>query len=201
MTPRRASYTMRPRPVATVDTIAGTTPSSPPCPEYRVHCSFSALDAYFGLAGTSPVFEYFDGDLVALAGSVSGLSFPGLPYADAEVAGADGSRTLYRCDDAESRTAFIQTELRTLPGKRHFEARGGVYESLAEPAPVPRPGAPPELVLFEAAILASRYDYHPVIRPDLPLPYDVSTAMQRDMLDQIGRGSCRERVLVSVVGG
>ena len=46
-------------------------------------CSFSALDEYFGVVPAPLTFERFDGDLVGLATAVDGLTFPGLPYADA----------------------------------------------------------------------------------------------------------------------
>ncbi|HPB66687.1 MAG TPA: hypothetical protein PLW80_08990, partial [Spirochaetales bacterium] len=97
-------------------------------------CSFTALDEYFGVSPAPPRFERFDGDLVGLARTADGLAFPGLPYADA-VGGSPSARVLYRCSDGEAGVAYPQAALARLPAKRSFDARGGVYESLADPPP------------------------------------------------------------------
>ncbi|MBN2875147.1 MAG: HD domain-containing protein [Spirochaetales bacterium] len=127
-----------------------------------MQCSFTALDEFFGV-GAAPVrFECFDGDLVGLARTVDALAYPGLPYADAVTDDElSEARVRYRCSDGEPRAAYPQTRLKRLPGARHYDARGGVYESLSVVAPAPDTRATPELVLFEAAVLASRYDYNP----------------------------------------
>jgi len=153
-----------------------------------VVCSFTALDEYFGVAPAPLRFERFDGDLVGLAKAVDGLSFPGLPYADAVSMGTDGIRVRWRCADGEVRGAYPQTRLARLPGKKAFDARGGVYERLRGPVPVPDRAAP-ELVVFESAALASRYHYDPDPAclqdpgPGLPPEY------QRDLLELIVTGS------------
>jgi len=157
-----------------------------------VVCSFTALDEYFGVAPAPLRFERFDGDLVGLAKAVDGLSFPGLPYADAVTTGTDGLRVRWTCSDGEARGAYPQTRLARLPGKKAFDARGGVYERLRDPVPVPD-RATPELVVFESAVLASRYRYEPDpaclqdAGPGLPPEY------QRDLLELIVTGARPER--------
>lgn len=150
-------------------------------------CSFTALDEYFGVAPAPLRFERFDGDLVGLAKAVDGLSFPGLPYADAVSTGPDGIRVRWRCADGGVSGAYPQTRLARLTGKKSFDARGGIYERLRDPVPAPD-RAVPELVLFESAALASRYAYDPdpaCLRdagPGLPPEY------QRDLLELVVSG-------------
>ncbi len=151
-------------------------------------CSFTALDEYFGVGPAPLAFERFDGDLVGLARAVEGLSFPGLPYADAVSAGPGGLRVRWRCSDGEWRAAYPQARLSRLPGKKSFDARGGVYERLRDPAPVPDRAAP-ELVVFEAAALASRYAYE----PDPSYIPEAGTGLppeyQRDLLELVVTGA------------
>lgn len=154
-------------------------------------CSFTALDEYFGVPPAPLRFERFEGDIVALAKTVDGLTFPGLPYADAvldTLTDDNPVRVRYSCSDGEASTAYPQARLERLPGKRAFDARGGVYESLREPSPVPE-STVPELVLFEAAVLASRYSYEPdpgsIPRAMTALP----PAYQRDLLELVVTGA------------
>jgi poly(A) polymerase len=161
-----------------------------------VVCSFTALDEYFGVGPAPLRFERFDGDLVALAKSAEGLSFPGLPYADAvaETAAADGGpRVRYRCADGEP-TAFIQTRLARIPGKNAYDGRGGVYESLREAVIVPGQ-APAELILFEAAALASRYAYEPDPARLPRCPRGLSAQFQRDLIELVVTGARPDRGL------
>lgn len=151
-------------------------------------CSFTALDEYFGVSPAPFRFECFDGDLVGLAKSVDGLSFPGLPYADAVSIAADGTRLRWRCSDGEVRGAFPQTRLARLPGKKAFDARSGIYERLRDPVPVPDYVAP-ELVLFESAVLASRYSYDPDPASLQPLSSSSSPEYQRDLLELVVTGA------------
>jgi len=153
-----------------------------------VQCSFTALDEYFGVSQAPVRFECFDGDLVGLARTVDGLAYPGLPYADA-IAEADVARRIrYRCSDGGSRAAYPQTRLERLADPKCFEARGGVYVKLRDKTPVPDQAAP-ELVLFEAAILASRYPYDPD-PAYLPVsPTGISIEYQRDLLDLVVTGA------------
>lgn len=130
-------------------------------------------------------FDIFDGDMIGLARAVEGLRYPGLPYADAAL---DSEKpTLYKVADGDLESAYPQTRLIALPGKRSFDGRGGVYESLAAKSPVPS-NAPPETILFEAPILASRYGYSPdpAFLPQAPV--DLSPRYQRDLLDLIATG-------------
>jgi poly(A) polymerase len=155
-----------------------------------VECSFTALDAFFRVAAAPPRFDLYDGDMVSLVKTVDGLSFPGLAYADAVLDGP--SRVLYRFSDGGHQPAYPQTRLSALPGKHSFDGRGGVYQSLAVKVPVPDQ-APPEVVLFEAAALTSRYGYLPdpayipAPPPNLPAEY------QRDLLDLVVTGAHAER--------
>ncbi|OHD15282.1 MAG: hypothetical protein A2Y38_10730 [Spirochaetes bacterium GWB1_59_5] len=151
-------------------------------------CSFTALDEYFGVASAPLRFERFDGDLVGLAKVVDGLTFPGLPYADALSAGPDGVRVLWRCADGEVSGAYPQTRLTRLPGKKSFDARGGVYERLRDSAPVPD-RAVPELVLFESAALTSRYAYDPVPACLQDAGSGLPPEYQRDLLELVVTGS------------
>ncbi len=150
-------------------------------------CSFSALDEYFGVAPAPLRFERFEGDLVGLASAVEGLGFPGLPYADA-VLDRGEERVAYSCADGSAAYAYPQLGLTRLPARRSFDGRGGAYEALREPRPRPSPAAP-ELVLFEAAALASRYGYEPdpaclrPVGPGLPVAY------QRDLLELVLTGA------------
>ncbi len=154
-------------------------------------CSFTALDEYFGVFPAPLCFERFEGDIVGLAKTVDGLSFPGLPYADAVLdtfADDKPVRIRYSCSDGEASTAYPQARLVRLPGKRAFDARGGVYESLRDPSPLPETTTP-ELVLFEAAALASRYAYDPdpgSIPRAVPA---IPPAYQRDLLELIVTGA------------
>ncbi|PKL08561.1 MAG: phosphohydrolase [Spirochaetae bacterium HGW-Spirochaetae-7] len=174
-------------------------------------CSFSALDGYFGVGPAPMRFELFEGDLVGLAKAVDGLSFPGLSYADAivdiarsDIARGDGARSdgagnarvRYRCADGGSRAAYPQAGLARLAGKNSFDARGAVYGSLHDSAPVPgnapgdAPGdAPDDLVLFEAAVLASRYPYDPDPRCVPRAPSGLSALYQRDLLELVLTGA------------
>lgn len=158
-------------------------------------CSFTALDEYFGVVPAPLRFERFEGDIVALAKTVDGLGFPGLPYADAVadtvagVATKDQSvRVRYSCSDGEASTAYPQTRLVRLPGKRAFDARGGVYESLREISPIPDKAAP-ELVLFEAAALASRYAYDPDPASIPQAVRSLPPVYQRDLLELVVSGA------------
>lgn len=149
-------------------------------------CSFTALDAYFGVPDAPLRFDLFDGDMVGLAKAVDGLSYPGLPYADASL---DTDRpVLYRLSDGDLGTAFPQTRLAALPGKRSFDGRRGVYESLAVKTPIPDK-APPETVLFEAAALSARYGYSPDLATLPAPPADLPPRYQRDLLDLVVTGS------------
>ncbi len=152
-------------------------------------CSFSALDEYFGVAPAPLRFQKFDGDLVGLARAVEGLEFPGLPYADAVLDPRDDSvRVRYRCSDGGVGCAYTQTALSRLPDKNAYDARAGVYASLREVAPVPG-RAPPELVLFEAATLASRYSYAPRASDIPEAPLGLDPRYQRDLLDLVITGN------------
>lgn len=163
-------------------------------------CSFSALDAYFGVAPAPIRFDLFDGDLVGLAKEVDNLGFPGLPYADAIADDpASGTRIRYRCVDGGPRTAFVQTRLSRLPGKHAYDARGGVYEHLSDDVIVPEQAAP-ELVLFEAAILASRYAYRPDASRLSAPPHDLGAEYQRDLLDMVLTGARPDKGLELLEG-
>jgi poly(A) polymerase len=154
-----------------------------------VDCSFSALDAYFGVAPAPICFDFFDGDLVDLAKQVDNLAFPGLPYADAIVDDeATGLRMRYRCLDGGPRSAFMQTRLSRLPGKNAYDARGGVYEHLVDEVIIPEQ-ASPDLVIFEAAVLASRYAYRPDSLCIPAPPHDLAAEYQRDLLDLVLTGA------------
>jgi poly(A) polymerase len=151
-----------------------------------VVCSFTALDEFFGVGSAPLSFERFDGDLVALAKTVDGLSFPGLPYADA-VSEAGAARVRYRCSDGEAGVAYPQARLARLSARKSFDARDGVYARLRDATPVPV-SAPPELVLFEAAVLASRYPYDPDPAYIPSAPAGLPARYQRDLLELVVTG-------------
>ena len=160
-------------------------------------CSFTALDAYFRIPPAPLRFEYIDGDLVALARLRDDLSYPGLPYADAITGGQP--RLRFRCSDGDLRSAFTQLELRYDPERRAFDARRGVHATLHTAAAEPR-SAQPELVLFEAAAMASRYGWSidPAAAPRLhtrPGP-----EYQRDLLELVLTGAHPERGLDLLLG-
>lgn len=171
-----------------------------------MECSFTALDAYFGAAPAPLKFERFEGDLVGLAKTTEGLSFPGLPYADAvndesdDVRKGGSPRARFQCTEGEAATAFVQLRL-TRGDKRHYDARGGVYEALGQKAPEPG-AAPPELVLFEAAALAARYDYAPKLGTPPRPPRGLPPTYQRDLLELIltGKGPAKGFELLSASG-
>lgn len=164
-----------------------------------MQCSFSALDEYFGVYQAPVRFECYEGDLVGLAKSLEGLSYPGLPYADAirdadaadgavVAAGGETRRIRYRCSDGGTRPAYPQARLERLPDAKCFEGRGGVYGRLHDKAPVPDQAAP-ELVLFEAAVLAARYPYEPDPAYLSVAPPGLTREYQRDLLDLVITGA------------
>lgn len=146
-------------------------------------CSFTALDEYFD-AGKAPLeFCYFEGELIELASLTEDLEYPSLPYADAS-SDANNKRILYRCQDSFSSYAHKQLGLHYSPSNKCFDARNGVYDSLRQKELSPLDG-PPELLIFEAAILCARYDY--TANPDnfasiMDCP---SASYQRDLLELI----------------
>ncbi|TFG84134.1 MAG: HD domain-containing protein [Spirochaetales bacterium] len=157
-----------------------------------MHCSFSALDAYFGVSPGPVRFLWAEGGVVELASGHDGLSFPGLPYADA----ADDTgepRLRFQCAEGDARPAFPQLRLLHDPAAKRFYARGGVYETLHTSRPRPDESTP-ELVLFEAAILASRYAYEPETE-GLPSLGACGADCQRDLLDLIITGAHPEKGL------
>ncbi|HAE23605.1 MAG TPA: hypothetical protein DCG47_14995, partial [Spirochaetaceae bacterium] len=152
-------------------------------PNSSVDCSFSALDGYFNRVKAPVRFVAHEGDLVSLASGRDSLSFPGLPYADAADDGDDAQRLRFICLDGELKTAYPQLRLTKVPTARRFNGRGGVYESLSDTRPEPEGGSA-ELVLFEAAILAARYDYEP--RLNGAMASETPDALyQRDLLDLV----------------
>lgn len=155
--------------------------------------SFSALDAYFRVPASPVLFIRHPGGLVDLARESESLGFSGLPYADASDESAE-PRIRFQCAEGEYGAAFLQTRLLHDPDRRYFDARGGVYASLAERAPRPRQ-APPELALFEAAVLASRYPFAPERESGVILPRDLPAAFQRDLLDLILTGTAPDKGL------
>jgi poly(A) polymerase len=155
--------------------------SQPPSTSFE--CSFSALDGYFSQARAPVRFMAHEGDLVSLASGRERLSFPGLPYADAGDDSDDAQRLRFRCLDGDLKPAYPQLKLTKLPQARRFNGRGGVYERLGDARPEPEGGSA-ELVLFEAAVLAARYDYEP--RLDGAEAGEKPDALyQRDLLDLI----------------
>lgn len=148
-----------------------------------VDCSFSALDGYFNQARAPVRFLAHEGDLVSLATGRERLSFPGLPYADASDDADDGGRLRFRCLDGDLKPAFRQLRLTKAPDARRFNGKGGVYESLGIAKPEPEGGSA-ELALFEAAILAARYDYEPLLNGASVLE-EPDALYQRDLLDMI----------------
>lgn len=162
-----------------------------------MHISFSALDAWRQIRPASLIFEHHTGDLASLAKIQSNLDFPGLPYADAtglasiEITGqADMERHELRfiCSEGTCRPAHRILRLKHDKSKRYFDARNGIYEQLtAGRLEAPEPSAAPELVLFEASILAARYPYrlHPAstaIAAD-ELPARLPASYERDLLE------------------
>ncbi len=154
---------------------------------------FSALDSWFRVPAPPLLFQHSPGGLVELARGHDGLSFPGLPYADA-TDDTEEPRLRFRCSEGEAGSAYLQTRLLHDPAARYFDARGGVYASLLLKRPEPLP-APPELVIFETAALASRYPYAPAPGPMGPLPRDLPPAWQRDLLDLVLTGATPDRGL------
>lgn len=156
--------------------------------------SFSALDAYFRVPSAPLRFLRAPGGLVELAAAHDGLSYPGLPYADAaKDDAADGVRLRFQCSDGEYRPAFLPLGLTHEPAGHWFGAKGGVYQALREPGQLPLP-APDELVIFEAAALASRYPFEPkdALRT---VPAGLSAEYQRDLLDLVLTGLYPQRGL------
>ncbi|HOX92296.1 MAG TPA: phosphohydrolase, partial [Spirochaetales bacterium] len=156
--------------------------------------SFSALDAYFCVPSAPLRFVHIQGGLVELAAAYDNLSYPGLPYADA--AGLEvgaGTALRFQCSDGDYQPAFLPLAQLHDPAAHWFGAKGGVYQSLRVRTQLPH-SAPDELVLFEAAVLASRYPYdiRESIRTAAP---GLSAAYQRDLLDLILTGARPERGL------
>jgi poly(A) polymerase len=153
--------------------------------------SFTALDSYFGLPRAPLLFTRFDGDLVGLARTQENLSFPGLPYADAILETVE-PRVRFQCSDGETVCAYTQLRLTHVPGKPWYNGRGGVYEVLRDPKP--RPGAAPaESLIFETAVLASRYPYEPDAGPLPGPPRGLPMEYQRDLLELVITGPRPDR--------
>lgn len=146
---------------------------------------FSALDAYFRLPPSPTGFVYIEGGLVELAGSQSGLEYPGLPYADA-TGRSTAAALRFICSDSEIQNPYIVCKLRYHPEKHWFGARGGVYEALHEKKQYPL-NRKNELILFEAPILAARYGFEPELG-EFSLPDITSQLYQRDLLEFILTG-------------
>ncbi|MBP7263684.1 MAG: HD domain-containing protein [Spirochaetia bacterium] len=155
-------------------------------------CSFSALDDYFSVPRAPVVFSWFDGGMVELARSHGNLSYPGLPYADASDDSAE-PRIRYVCSDGDWKPAYRPLGLIHDADRKLYRATGGVYEALREPKPSPAPAEPAQ-ILFEAAVLASRYDFQPDT-DGAQVPALADPAWQRDLLDLIVTGRRPERGL------
>jgi poly(A) polymerase len=153
--------------------------------------SYTALDAYFGLPRAPLLFTRFDGDLVGLAKVHENLSFPGLPYADATMDGVE-PRVRFQCSDGETVCAYTQLRLTRVPGSPSYNARGGIYEVLRDPKPRPGP-APDESLIFETAVLASRYPYDPDTGSLPKPPRGLPTEFQRDLLELVITGPHPDR--------
>jgi poly(A) polymerase len=165
---------------------------------------FSALDAYHRVSPSPLRFLLAEGSLVDLAKAAEGLEYPGLPYADALLAGsheegAEGTRRSYirlvdSLAEAEA-AAFPPLDFLRDPKKRlTFHDPKGVYPGLREKLLVPRP-APEEDLIFQAAGLLARYDYE--LPPGfLPRPpRDFAVGAQRDLLVLILTGKSPEKAL------
>jgi len=148
-----------------------------------VLCSFTALDEYFD-AGKAPLkFQYFNGELIELASVTEDLEYPSLPYADA-VLNKNNSRILYQCLNGSSFPGHRQLGLLYSPEKRFFDGKNGVYESLRQTDLEPL-SAPPELLVFESAVLCARYAYTAKAENYGINMDSLSADYQRDLLELI----------------
>lgn len=165
---------------------------------------FTALDAFHGVRPAPLGFILVLGGLVELAKATDGLCFPGLSYADASLcqdpreSGEEGSLYIRLADSraSQARQAFRPLDLLREPGKRaSFLGPEGIYAALRSPLLLPAP-APDEDLLFQAAVLVSRYDYvlSPEFRPGIPRDFPIQA--QKDLLTLILTGSHPERGLV-----
>ena len=93
----------------------------------------------------------------------------------------------FQCSDGGTTCAYTQLRLTRVPGRPLYNARGGIYKILRDPKPLPGP-APDESLIFETAILASRYPYEPDSGPLPPPPRGLSTEFQRDLLELVITG-------------
>lgn len=170
-------------------------------------CSFSALDAWFGLRQAPVQFIYHQGDLASLAKVSDLLAFPGLPYADAIEDSASGPGTgqssgqRYVCSDGSCLPLHPVLRLKHDPAGRYYDARHGIYEFLLA-AQAGAPGgsqggnlggsgletgdSTPEQIIFETAILTARYplslDEQPAIAAAGALPERLPGQYQQDLL-------------------
>lgn len=165
--------------------------------------SITALDAYRGFRRAPVQFALAECALQELAKLFEGLDYPALPYADAalDLGQRDeeaGSATLYlRCVDSvrcAEPAAFAPLDL--LCGRRpgFFLDPRGIYSNLREPSLAIRP-APPEVQLFEAAVLLARQPYEIDLQSPLALPRDFPPRAQRDLLSLVLTGPSPERAL------
>jgi poly(A) polymerase len=170
--------------------------------------SFTALDAYRG-GGEAPIrFILADCGLQDLAKAFDGLTYPGLPYADAAIgleapgteAEIESARpaTLYiRCADspaAAEAAAFAPLDLLRDPSRGVFLDPKGVYQSLREKNLAMR-AASPEEQLFQAAVLLARQPYDLDPDPSIALPSGIPLESQRDLLSLVLTGPKPERGL------
>ena len=153
----------------------------------------TALDAYFGISPAPVKFDYFDGDIIALARQHEALRFDGLPYADASLTLA-GVRHHIQCREGNTRPVFPVLRLRRHAGTRNYVARDGIYQALHDTHPAPEQG-PAEQVIFETAVLAARYPLKPQSNQLPVAPAGLSQEFQRDLLELILTGPTPDRGL------
>lgn len=155
-----------------------------------LEASFTALDAFHGVKPAPLGFILVLGGIIDLAKASDGLSYPGLSYADAVLGslgmGTEEARPLYvRLADsleAQQKQAFLPLELLRRPGERaSFRGPEGIYSALRKPVLEPL-WASDEDLLFQAAILVSRYDYAlpEGFRPSIPRDFPLQA--QKDLL-------------------
>ncbi|MBN2440675.1 MAG: HD domain-containing protein [Spirochaetales bacterium] len=129
---------------------------------HYVLSSYSALDQYFRIKEPGALYINTDASLIALAKEFEGLSYPGLPFADA-LLNHSNTCVYFRCvDDLKKPFPEPFTALTLLYNSKRevFLDPLNNYRDIRLPDLISQPGRlPPDVVLIEAAKLISRYHY------------------------------------------
>jgi poly(A) polymerase len=125
------------------------------------YTNYSALDRYFRLPSSGPLYLQTDATLVALAQTFEDIEYADLPYEDAAVR-MDDRRVMFRCHDQDvSAQPFPFTVQGLLydPTRDVFLDPEGIYYDLRSTHLFANRGVSPLHRLADAAVLASRYHY------------------------------------------